>query len=368
MDQRSFLPVALILLSSLAGSSGLLAQDEPAAQDEPVAEETPGGPKITIHGYLTQAYARSDGGEIQGIPEEGTADYRTAALQIRADVTEQDTFAIQLSHERFGESELQALQDDLALDWIFFEHQIGESSIKVGRVPIPFGIYNEVRDVGTLLPFYRPSTNFYGEGAYTSETVDGIVLSHGFDLSGGWRLDGDVHFGNWEFVNRSGSFNERQVRNSLGVELWLETPVPGLRIGTGGMRYHVEEPDGNDWDTWHVSLEEELGRFVAHAEYKSIDFAEGTYEGGYIHLGLQAAGKVSVNAQYEYSDLDIDFFREGDFDDDLALGVNYAFRPDQVLKLEHHWNEGYTPEDPPQNFFAPKVETRYWIVSFSASF
>lgn len=64
----------------------------------------------------------------------------------------------------------------------------------------------------------------------------------------------------------------------------------------------------------------------------------------------------------------VDFFREGDVDDDVALGVNHAFRPDLVLKLEHHWNEGYTPEEPPQNFFAPKIETRYWIVSFSASF
>ena len=367
MHQHNDFPVALILLS-LAGSSGLLAQEEAAVPAAVAAEELTTGPKITIHGYLTQAYARSDGSEILGIPEEGTADYRTAALQIRADVTERDTFAIQLSHERFGDSDIQAFQDDLALDWIFFEHQLGESSVRVGRVPIPFGIYNEVRDVGTLLPFYRPSTNFYGEGAYTSETVDGIVLSHGFDLSGGWRLEGDLHFGNWEFINRSGGFEERKVRDSLGVELWLETPLPGLRIGTGGMRYHVEEPDGNDWETWHVSLEGEFGRVAAHAEYKSIDFGEGTFEGGYAHLGLQATDEISVHAQYETSDLNVDFFREGDFDDDLALGVNCAFRPDQVLKLEHHWNEGYTPEDPPQNFFAPKVETRYWIVSFSASF
>src|ERR1044071_6876430 len=221
MHKHNVFPVALFILSSLAGSFGLLAQEETAPA------EAPTGPQITIHGYLTQAYARSDGAEIQGIPEEGTADYRTAALQIRADVTEQDTFAIQLSHERFGESDIKAFQDDLALDWIFFENQFGDSSVKVGRVPIPFGIYNEVRDVGTLLPFYRPSTNFYGEGAYTSETVDGIVLSRVFDLGGSWRLDGDVHYGSWEFVNRSGSFSKNKVEDSIGVELWLETPLPG---------------------------------------------------------------------------------------------------------------------------------------------
>ncbi|HEV8579126.1 MAG TPA: hypothetical protein VGX68_08585 [Thermoanaerobaculia bacterium] len=360
---------ACILL--LAHTGRAAAQETPPPPDTGEAsfqEQEAGGPRITIHGYLSQAYAATDGNLIAGIPEEGTADYRTAALQIRADLGKQDTFALQLSHERLGESGLQAFQDDVALDWLFYERRFGNSAVKVGRVQIPFGIYNEVRDVGTLLPFYRPSTNFYGEGAYTSETVDGIVLSHTFALGGAWQLDGDLHYGNWEFINRSGAFFKLKVRNSIGVELWLDTPVPGLRIGAGGMRYDVLEPDGNRWKTYHVSLEEEIGRFVSHVEYKKIDFAEGTYDAGYIHLGVQATDKITVNGQYEYSDLNIDFFREGDFDDDTALGVNYAFRPDLVLKLEHHWNEGYTPEDPPQNFFAPKPETRYWIVSLSTSF
>jgi hypothetical protein len=360
--RNRLLAACLFVSSVLAGGSLLRAQEEPA----PAAEAT--GPKITFHGYLTQAYARTNGNQILGIPEEGTADYRTAALQVRADITENDTFAIQLSHERFGESALQELQDDVALDWVFYEHRIGESSIKVGKVQIPFGIYNEVRDVGTLLPFYRPSTNFYGEGAYTSETVDGIVLSHVFDLGGDWSLDSDLHYGNWEFINRSGSFSKRKVHDSIGVELWLDTPLSGWRIGTGGMRYDVEKPDGNRWTTYHVSLEGETGRFATHVEYKQIDFAQGTYEGGYAHVGFRATDKITVNAQYDTSDLNIDFFREGDFDDDIALGVNYAFRPDYVLKLEYHRNEGYTPEEPTQNFFAPKVKTRYWIASLSASF
>lgn len=357
-----------------------MAQEPAAAGQDPVAEAgasdeapasgeaAPGGPRITFHGYLSQAYARSDGNEIAGISEDGTADYRTAALQIRADFAENDTFALQFSHERFGDSDLQEFQEDVALDWLFYEHRFAATTVKVGRVPIPFGIYNEVRDVGTLLPFYRPSTNFYGEGAYTSETVDGIVVSHAFGRGSAWQLDGDVHYGNWEFINRSGSFSEQTVRDSIGVELWLSTPLPGLRIGAGGMRYDVDEPDGNRWYTYHVSLQGDFGRVVTNVEYKTIDFAEGTYDAGYAHLGVRVTDAVTVNAQAETADLGIDFFREGDFDDDVALGVNYAFRPDLVVKLEHHWNEGYTPEEPPQNFFAPKLETRYFIASLSVSF
>lgn len=360
MISRSLVAAAAALASMLMPSWSL-AQEEAAESDSTE-------PRITIHGYLNQAYAQSDGPEILGISEDGTSDYRTAALQIRADVTERDTFAIQLSHERFGESDIQELQDDVAIDWIFYEHRFGQSSVKVGKVQIPFGIYNEVRDVGTLLPFYRPSTNFYGEGAYTSETVDGIVLSRVFDLGGSWRLDGDVHYGSWEFVNRSGGFSKNKVEDSIGVELWLETPLPGWRIGTGGMRYTVDGDTATNWETYHVSLEGEVGPVRTAVEYKLIDFEEGTYDGGYAYLGFQASEKLSINAQYDYSNLDIDFFREGDFDDDVALGASYAFRPDYVIKLEHHWNKGYTPEHPEQNFFAPKIETKYWIASLSASF
>lgn len=104
--------------------------------------------KITIHGYLSQAYAISDGNHVVGIPEKGTTDYRTAALQMRVQISPKDIFAVQISHERIGKSRVQTVHDDLELDWMFYEHRFGNSAVKVGRLPIPFGIYNELRDVG----------------------------------------------------------------------------------------------------------------------------------------------------------------------------------------------------------------------------
>ncbi len=354
-----------------AWSVGLLASDPPppeTTEPEAATEDTAKGVQITFHGYLTQAYAKSDNGQILGIPEKGTADYRKAALQLRADLTSNDTFALQFAHERFGESVIQSFHSDVELDWLFYEHRWDDSSVKIGKVLIPFGIYNEVRDVGTLLPFYRPSANFYGEGAFTSETVDGIVLSHRFALGGPWQLASDVHYGNWEYINRSATFTKNKVRDSIGVELWLTTPIPGLRIGAGGIRYDVLPPEGRRWKTYHISAEGEFGRVVTHVEYKNIDFGTGTYEGGYGHLGFKVTDKITVNVQRDFANLNINFFRKGDFDDETALGVNYAIRPDLVVKLEHHWNQGYTAEVPTQNFFAPKVKINYSLVSLSTSF
>jgi hypothetical protein len=356
----------LFLALHLSTGPALLAQEDEVAED---AEQT-GGPKITLHGYLTQAYAQSDGHQFLGITEDGTADYRTAALQIRADITPDDTFVLQLDHERIGESQVQTLKDDVGVDWLFYEHRFGSSAVKVGRIQIPFGIYNEVRDVGTLLPFYRPPHNFYGEAAYSSETIDGIVLSHRRAF-GNWGLDVDLHFGDWKFIERTidNSYVTDEVDDSLGLELWLDTPISGLRIGAGGMQYQISQPTGEaEWKAYHVSVAGEFDRFAVHAENKWVDLGKGfLVDIRYLHLGVNVTDKIVLNGQLEEFYVDIDGFPRAKGDEDLAFGVNYAFRPDLVLKAEHHSNEGrlwledLTP-------FGPNVDTKYWILSLSTSF
>src|SRR5205085_12405810 len=113
------------------------------------------------------------------------------------------------------------------------------TGLKVGKVQIPLGIYNEVRDVGTVLPFYRPSFNFYGEGAFTSETVDGIVVSHNFFNDSAWSVDADAYFGGWDLIETDFASNvssRARVENTVGTQIWLNTPINGLRLGTGGSR------------------------------------------------------------------------------------------------------------------------------------
>ena len=366
-----FLIVILFSLSSLAGGLALRAQEEAPQEDQP-AEEGLAKPKITLHGFLTQAYARSDGHQFLGIPEEGTADYRTAALQIRADITTSDFFVVQLSHERLGESPVQDLKDDVEVDWLFYEHRFEKSSVKVGRVQIPFGIYNEVKDVGTLLPFYRPSHNFYGEAAYSAETVDGIVLSRAFDLGGGWGLDTDLHYGNWQFIERDlqGNYTSDDVKDSIGVELWLETPISGLRVGTGAVQYDIDPATAEEttWHNYHLSVSGEFDRFAVHAELKKVDIEIADIYLGYAHVGFHVTDRLTLNAQRDIFDFKLDGAQRMDIDEDDALGVSFAWKPNVLLKAEHHWNEGnFWLEDVPQ-FGAPVQKTNYWILSLSTSF
>jgi hypothetical protein len=337
--------------------------------------DTPFATKVTFHGYLSQAYVKSDGNQILGIPKAGTLDYDTAALIVRADMTATDSFAVQFSHERNGLSPAQTTLPDVAIDWIFYEHQFGDSAIRVGRVKVPLGIYNEVRDVGTILPFYRAARDFYGEGTYSAETVDGALVSHRFRLGGGWDLNGDLYYGNWDLFDSNQ--NEVKVSKSLGTQFFLDTPVSGLRFGVGAMRFDASAnpttPRAN-WREFHASAQATFGSVEGEIEYKdtTAELLSGAtlygVKSGYARLGVHLTNKLMANGQYERFQLAIAVLpKPTDYDNDRILGLSYRYRSDVVLKAEYHWNEGYFLDTPP-NILGPKAKTQYGLLSLSASF
>ena len=156
---------------------------------------------LSVHGYLNQAYAFTDGKSIFGITKDGTTDYRHLALQFRNDVDESNVFIIQLSHRREGNSPEMQFHDDVELDWAYFEHRFSENfSIKIGKIQLPLGIYSEIRDVGVLLPFYQIPYMPYGESSYMSETIDGFSFKHTLPLSDNSSIESDLFVGQWRWI------------------------------------------------------------------------------------------------------------------------------------------------------------------------
>jgi hypothetical protein len=339
--------------------------------------------RLAVHGYLTQAYATADDHPLLGIPTDGTTDYRTAALQLRYAVTDKDNFVIQLSHERFGESPFAGKKDDVEVDWVFYERRFSDrTSLRVGKVQIPLGIYNEIRDVGTLLPLYHPPFNFYGEGAVTSETVDGFVLSHAFDLGGAWSLDGDVYYGGWDIIEVEPATNrvsEGRASNQVGVQLWAATPLPGLRLGGGITRFDLRDQllsggrGERELHEWNLGVDGSFERWLARAEYLFVDFPPGDYRAWYVQLGARLDEHLQLLAQGDFSRLRFSLAPlpvrfDGSFQEDLALAASWSFRSNLVAKLEAHRAEGYRFDEPINLFTQPPFLTRYYVLSLSTSF
>ena len=381
--------------------------------------------KLSVHGFLTQAYATSKlptGGFFSpsaddlylGIPEDGTWDYRAMALQFRYEITDKDLMIVQFSSRSLGNSPINEEEDEIELDWAFYQRQLADhTAIKIGRVQIPFGIFNELRDVGTVLPFYRPAYVFYQEANFTSETVDGLVLSHTFASGSNWALEFDLWVGEYGYFEVDPFFPGGQAvaakaEDAFGFQLWLNTPNPALRIGLGGNRRDVSGglvgtfrlPGESDrFEDWYVSVELDTEKFVFRGEYREFEtdpndvFFGGDFTVSYVQLGFHPTEKFRIYGQAEFSDAEHqpqDFVRpfglpatetvKPALRQDYGIALNYLFAPNRVLKLEHHFDvEGelftlvpfFPAPGPPtglQPIYANATGGEYSIASFSVSF
>jgi len=371
---RKGLPLlALILLTAL-----------PAAAQESTQENRDNNPssKVSIHGFLTQAYGITSDDQYFGIPNEGSSDLRKAALQVRYDGTSQDAFVVQLAHERWGRSPIAALHQDVELDWAFYQHTFSDStSVRAGKLTIPFGANNQIRDVGVLLPFYRlPSV--YGEGFLTVETVSGASVNRPL-VFGGWELDSTLYYG--EGGEQVGLANRRlRLEGVRGGQVWLTTPLHGIRVGAGGWRSKSDRafstlgPNREEILKARVfSIDGTFGPLRLLGEWETNVFEELRSETWYGQASYAVTDKLKVNAQYQAGRLQNHRFQtprvrfvDPKFERDLAASVTYAFRPDLMLRLEGHDYNGREIELPGSTtgIAAAAHKIQIYVLSLSTSF
>jgi hypothetical protein len=366
---RAALASALLALSIPAFATALAA---PARAQE--------GEGLSVHGYLTQAYAWTDSLPILGITDGGTSDYRAAALQFRYGIAAADEFIVQLSHRRLGESILNGATSDVALDWAFYARRVGPLAIRVGRVPTPRGIYNETRDVGTVLPFYRAPYSFYTE---SFETTDGASVSWRHPLPGRFALEGSVYGGGLDFkqistISPEGpSLLDLRAERQLGTQLWLHTPLRGVRVGASAMRFTLDHnispahPGRAASVVWGASLDATRDRGFLRGEIGQLTMDGMRFDTWWAQAGVRVAGRLGINAQTESADNRLEVPTLGelryDYARDHAIGLSFDVTPGFVLKLEGHRAKGYNLDTYSSPLAAPK-RADYAISSVSVSF
>jgi hypothetical protein len=359
----------LIVFSLLSLASPLVAQEA----TEEVVE------KFSIHGYLTQAWAKSDGEQILGISKQGTTDYRRAAVLLRFSPTPKDSLVIQLAHRRLGLSPVSSQEPDVKLDWAFYSRDLGaNTSLRVGRLPQPLGIHNETRYVGTLLPFYRAPYNFYQEGSFTSETIDGAMIGHAISPDSSWNAEVSAYGGGFTmFETTAQGPRPTRAEKGIGAQVWLNTPLSGLRFGVGAMRMELaQSASGKDrWNNLSASAEYAGERVKVRSEYRRTrtTAVESEFDNYYVYGGVNVTPRLVLHAQFDTCTLsflaapgfrlDVDKFYR-----DQTLGASFAARPDVVIKAEYHWTKSQLIETNPAAITGPARPANYFIASMSVSF
>ena len=327
--------------------------------------------RFSIHGYISQAYAVSDEHQILGIPTDGTTDYRDLALQFRYDQDRKNTYVLQLRQERLGDSPRQ--RDDVELDWVFYQRNVSDRlTLKAGRIPLPLGIFNEAGGPATASPFFRPPHEFY-DRRYTSKTLEGVLGTLTLGAPAGWSFDVDGYFGQWKIDYGDGG-EQSDARNAWGGQVWINTPLSGVRIGGGAYRCDVQPPEGTqvDYVMLHASVDADLDRWRLATEYLSGNLDQRVrYRAWYAQAGFQVTPRVSVHARGAIARIVTPInghIATATVSEDLGLAINYAIHPAILFKLEGHTNEGLLREDMPQDVYSSPSDTRYLIASIVASF
>ena len=334
--------------------------------------------KVSIHGYLTQGWGRSDGTAFYGLSDDASTDFRYAALQLRYLPTDHDQFVVQLNHRRLGRSHITDFESDVSLNWAFYQHAFKTgTTIKIGRMPIPRGIYNELRAVGVVLPMYRPPVVFYDEGAYYSETIDGAIASHTFAEDSPWSIETNLYVGGWRSLaydtwSEVYSIDRVRAEDAIGTQLWLNTPVDGLRFGLAAQRHDDKNETNGDvmkMKEWHLSLDATRERWFFRTEGQLQDYGTDKLYVGYVQANVKPTEKLGITGELQRSrDTEVTYTSPSSFEWHRSdgIGLSYAFSPSLVLKLEHHWDRGIQVEQPADPMTPPRF--RYVMASLSASF
>ena len=365
--------------SQLARSVVLLAMPFVLAA-QPVADQ------FSIHGSLNSGFGKSSALPVIGIPTEGTSDYRIATLQFRYKVDEKDQFVMQLLNRRVGTSPLRAAIGDLTTQWAYWQHDAGAFSVKFGRAPLPRGLLNEVRYIGTLLPFFRVPYEFTYDAF---DAVDGAVGSYRTQLNQDWRFEANAFAGGSENRNVRSEATGLSVRISKanrmrGGQLYLSGPF-GLKVGAYGDQYQrIDETTQVKGSRTHYALSGEIDRqyFTVRGELmrETGENSKSSLRNTYVDV----IGKLSDHWRVA---LEHSIGEQGVFPtaspsvnvtsvNSTGASINYLVSANTVLKFEHHWRSGYQFDAfvPPTQTVAgatvilPNAYTNYFIASVAFSF
>ena len=274
--------------------------------------------KLSIHASLNAGYGKSSDLPVLGIPKEGTVDYRVMTLQFRYQLAEKDTFVVQLLNRRLGSSPRAGVLNDLTSQLAFWQHRSNGITTMVGRTPLPRGLLNEVRYIGTVLPFYRQPFEISGDAF---DALDGVLVSTRHELSKGFSVEGHEQVGARENRSVRATNTELTVRSSRahdmsGAQGYLDAPGGGL-LGVFANKYERRTPTQTGFRN-----------IVAYSG--QIDRSWGTRLGEHIRRTQRV---FFTNAQLN---TDIPSVRE------TGAAINVFTAVGAALKFEHRWRKGYT--------------------------
>lgn len=193
---------------------------------------------IQFGGFASQGYLESTANDYLGNTDSGTFDFREYGANASWSHGEW-----RLGAQVFGQKLGEYGDDKLKLDWATIDYQPAQAfGVRVGRVKMPRGLYNEALDLDSVRPYV-----LLPQGVYDARLRDfnaafnGAMLFGNIELRKAGSLDYRLFYGRMPITTDSGAsdyFNNdipfAVTRIHLdavrGGALYWNTPVNGLRL------------------------------------------------------------------------------------------------------------------------------------------
>ncbi|MCW7755140.1 porin [Desulfobotulus sp. H1] len=380
-------------LKGLMLGLGLLCMAFPAMAVE-FGDDLFGG--VTVHGFISQGYLKSDNNNFFAKTEDGSARFNEFGVNISSQVSDQLRVGLQILGRNLGEFG----EGDPEIDWAFADYRWRDwMGLRVGKMKMVHGLYNTTRDIDMLRTSIFLPQSVYNEA--WRDTVSSIT---------GAEVYGDIYMGNagsltYQFQGGEADFptdggvvatlkdqaklegnradpRSTHTKHSYAGGLVWSTPVNGLRLSTTGWIVEFDTDadlylggSGQILDfrantiskAYTASLEYIFGSFTFAAEYMGnrYEFSNNLVnqtntlntEGYYAAMGYRFTDWLEMGLSYSeyYADKDDRDGNKNKTDQnriaagykdhdawlkDLALTARFDLTPNWVFKLEGHAMNG----------------------------
>ncbi len=382
---------------------------------------------LDINGFVSQGYLKSSDNNFLSESLDGTFQFNEAGLTVSAQVSDELRIGAQMLARDLGD----VGNNDITLDWGYGDYKQSDVfGVRLGKVKMPMGFYNETRDSDFMRPMVFLPQSIYKEG-----NRDLFVAYQGGGFYGNLTLgaSGDLEyhlFGGQVNIPEDSDmlrelFHVAEMHNMLvfgmmpammnpviavdldndyvyGGALVYSTPLDGLRLGASYFDLKsdlavtrsdgtVSEGEANMGDRFVASIEYANPYFSFSSEYSEYEFEQfffgqevpnGTSQAWYAMLTYFITEKLSASILYDeyYHDKDdkdgtkwvtmVYGMNMRDFEGwrkDLGIGLRFNVNRNFSIKAEYHDIEGVFPSDLLHNSLADLAE-EWDYYTFKASF
>jgi hypothetical protein len=345
------------------------------------------GPPVELHAFASQGFMVTTGNDYIA-PDTTRGSFQLS--EVGVNLSKQLAEKLRLGVQAFAQNFALGGNFNVKADWFYLDYRWRDwLGLRVGRLKIPFGLYNEVNDIDSArTPILLPQSVYPIQGRSFLFAQNGAEL-YGFarsTVAGAleYRFYLGTIFIDPAILLPAGSGVEFQfnVRYVTGGRLFWETPLQGLRVGGSLLAVHLDVvafaagmtiPIQNRSRLAMASAEYSLGPLVMTAEYArwhtdqesvlpSSNFS-GTSERSYAMLSYRATPWLQPSAYYGLHFRDVSnrdggtAFRQ----DDVALTLRFDVNDHWIVKVEGHYMVGTADLIAPLSVAAPPTNPeRHW--------